>query len=193
VWNQNNTTLFQCETVKKEEMLRQFKFFFTYKSVIDTFHSHVQKLGLEISHTLMQCFNFEHLSELTASHKIAHSLLLALFCFPLRSCVTGLLLFLLISGMDGTRTVSASCCCWLWLLLLLLYKELLNRSLTTFPIVFPLRRLVNLPKAIPPTLPALPLALRDWWPIWGSVTAWKSKINLWIFHTIMTRVMFYLV
>lgn len=137
----------------------------------------------------MKYFNFEHFSQksgVTDPHKSAHSLLLALFCFPLRNCVTGLLLFLLSSGMLGTRTVSASCC-WLRPLLLLLYKELLKRSLTAFPIVFPLRRLVNLPKAVLPTLPALPLAFRDWWLLCGSVPVWKCKINLWWFSKIVAK------
>lgn len=123
-----------------------------------------------------------------APHKSAHNLLLGLCCFPLWSCVTGLLFLFFSSGMVGTRIVSGSWCwCWLRPLLLLLYKELLRRSLTAFPNVLPLRRLVNFPKVEPPILPALPLALWKWWP--GSNPVWKWKIKLIIFLKTRGRIL----
>ena len=126
-------------------------------------------------------FSLEHLlSEVyavTVPHNSAHSLLRALFCFPLCVCVTGFLLFFFGSLTDGTRLDSASCCWWLRSLLLLLYKELLSRSRTVFPIDFS-RRLLNRPKT--PVLPALPFAFRDWWPLEFSVPVWKLKISWWL-------------
>jgi hypothetical protein len=116
---------------------------------------------------LKTCNVFEHLD-----YRRAHNLLLALFCLPFRSCVTGLLFS---SDMAGTSTVSASCCCWLRPLLLLLYNELLSLSLTAFPIVLPRRRLVK--RIIPPELPALPFAFL-WGLIIESDTGWKLKNSL---------------
>jgi hypothetical protein len=134
--------------------------------------------------TFSEVLAFEHFHSqvytMRIPHKSAHNLLLALFCFPLCICVTSLLLFFLSSVTGGTGLGSASCCWWLWPLLLLLYKELLNRSLTAFPIVFPLRRLANLPKTTAAVFPALPLALRDWRPLEVSVPVWKLKITLWL-------------
>jgi len=130
----------------------------------------------------LEHFTLEHLlSEvyaMTVPHNSAHSLLLALFCFPLCICVIGfLLLFFFGSVTEGTTLDSASCCWWLRSLLLVLYSELLSRSRTVFPIVFP-RRLVNLPKT--PVFPAFPLALRGWGPLEFSVPVWKLKISWWL-------------